>query len=210
VTAAHGLETPLSILNQLTADAALEAYPELAKRLGQQLDLMHERVERELKWARLMGAAAPGRGFNPGADLTPLVAALKAAHRDRQLSIATRAPQLLAYPVDREDMLELLGNLLDNACELGTGKVCLTLSEEKGLHIIVEDDGSGIEEAKLVRLSSRGERLDESVPGHGLGLAIVHDIVKFYGGRITFERAPELGGLLVRVDLSAPFASTPT
>ncbi|MET0010763.1 MAG: ATP-binding protein, partial [Candidatus Thiodiazotropha sp. 6PLUC4] len=103
---------------------------------------------------------------------------------------------------DREDMLELLGNLLDNACKWANQQVVCHVSGSEQMQIVVEDDGKGLEEGDIKRMTQRGSRLDESVEGHGLGLAIVHDVVQLYHGQIDFDRSPEYGGLRVRVVLN--------
>ena len=106
-------------------------------------------------------------------------------------------------PLDREDMLELLGNLLDNACKWARGAVKLTVEQGECVRIVVEDDGPGVDDMLLEQLTERGVRVDEQVAGHGLGLAIVKDVVKLYAGTLDFDRSPELGGL--RVVVSLPF-----
>ena len=102
---------------------------------------------------------------------------------------------------DREDMLELLGNLLDNACKWATSSVNCTVSGRGEIQLRVEDDGAGLSDQELERMTRRGTRLDESVEGHGLGLAIAKDIVNLYGGEMRFSRSSRLGGLEVRVHL---------
>ena len=98
-------------------------------------------------------------------------------------------------------MLELLGNLLDNACKWAHARVRVEVSEGEGLTLSVEDDGPGVDQDHLAQLQRRGERLDESVAGHGLGLAIAHDIVDFYAGDICFDQSPWLHGLRAQVRL---------
>jgi signal transduction histidine kinase len=107
----------------------------------------------------------------------------------------------MAVPLDEEDMIELLGNLLDNACKWATSQVRLHLAADGALRIRVEDDGPGLDDDTAEAMLARGARLDESRDGHGLGLSIVKDIVALYGGRLLLERSPELGGLSVEVSL---------
>ncbi|MNZ90993.1 Virulence sensor histidine kinase PhoQ [compost metagenome] len=98
-------------------------------------------------------------------------------------------------------MLELLGNLLDNACKWAESQVILTIrAGEDGYSLMVDDDGPGIAEDKRNGVLSRGARLDEQVAGHGLGLGIVRDIVEAWDGRLSLQDSP-LGGLRVRIDL---------
>jgi signal transduction histidine kinase len=127
-------------------------------------------------------------------------------YRGKNLRIEhTRLPDPLA--LDREDMLELLGNLLDNACKWSRGQVLLELRVEDGIRLRVEDDGPGVAERDLQDLAKRGVRIDERSPGHGLGLAIVRDIVTLYGGSLDFSRSERLGGLCVQVHV--PNSSPP-
>jgi len=98
-------------------------------------------------------------------------------------------------------MIELLGNLLDNACKWATSAVRLDLAVDGALRIRVEDDGPGLDGVETEAMLERGTRLDETRSGHGLGLAIVRDIVALYGGRLALERSAALGGLSVEVTL---------
>ncbi|MFM1892580.1 MAG: hypothetical protein RLZ44_1657, partial [Pseudomonadota bacterium] len=177
------------------------AQPNRELTLGQTARI-RQLVERELRRARIAGAAAPGRAFEPAADIPALLESLRRLHRDRELDL--QAPGLPAdpLPVDREDMLELLGNLLDNACKWAQRRVRLQLARTgNAVGVTVEDDGPGVAETDMPRLTARGTRIDESIQGHGLGLAIVGDIVRIYGGQLEFSRAPQLGGLRVAVSL---------
>jgi signal transduction histidine kinase len=195
---AHALKTPLSLL---TGELERSAQPNRELTLGQTARI-RQLVERELRRARIAGAAAPGRAFEPAADIPALLESLRRLHRDRELDL--QAPGLPAdpLPVDREDMLELLGNLLDNACKWAQRRVRLQLARTgNAVGVTVEDDGPGVAETDMPRLTARGTRIDESIQGHGLGLAIVGDIVRIYGGQLEFSRAPQLGGLRVAVSL---------
>lgn len=98
--------------------------------------------------------------------------------------------------------MELLGNLLDNACKWAQQKVRITVSSDQQLHISVEDDGPGIAPEQIQKLLHRGRRLDETVEGHGFGLAIASDTVNEYQGQMTFDKSTELGGF--RVDIVLP------
>ena len=198
---AHALKLPLSVLAGLKQEPVLRAHPRLAEDLSRQLEAISTRIDRELRRARLMGGAAPGVLFDPSIDVQSLVDTLKAIHRDKALGFQVDLPEAIGYSADREDMLELLGNLLDNASKWARGRVRVSMGEADGLRIDVEDDGPGVSAEEMTRLQRRGERLDERVEGHGLGLAIAHDVVAFYGGELAFDRSPDLGGLRVRVSL---------
>jgi hypothetical protein len=101
-------------------------------------------------------------------------------------------------------MLELFGNVLDNACQWAASRVSVSVRQGPGIHAVVEDDGPGVEEVMIGRLVQPGFRLDESTPGHGLGFAIARDVVEQYGGWIEFGRSVELGGLRVEVHIPLP------
>ncbi|MGL4449432.1 MAG: ATP-binding protein, partial [Shewanella sp.] len=113
----------------------------------------------------------------------------------------------LVLPFDRDDILELLGNLLDNACKHARKHIELHISQQhhprQGFSISIRDDGEGVSDAALTLIIERGIRLDESIQGHGLGLSICKDIVDSYQGELSFSRA-KLGGLAAQVFLPAP------
>ncbi len=117
------------------------------------------------------------------------------------LDIVYCIPQQTVFRADREDFLELLGNLLNNACQWARHKIAITVAHTSRLYLTVEDDGPGCPSEVLQYLTQRGVRLDEAMPGHGLGLAICKDIVQQYNGDILFGRSIQLGGFLVEVTL---------
>lgn len=197
---AHALKTPLAILFRIAHDPKSTLSPELQRDLQAQTAVIHDRIERELKRARLAGSGGRGANVNLRAELTVLAAVLRSVYRDKALSLDFHAADV-TLPYDREDVLELLGNLTDNACKWAQEKVAVTVEENDGLWLTVADDGPGCAPEDMERLGHRGLRLDESKNGHGLGLAIAQDIVDFYGGTLDFDRDPALGGLRVRVHL---------
>lgn len=198
---AHALKTPLSLLGQVSEDPLLTTNPSLRERLTTPLTTMHRLIERELKRARLAGGHVPGRRFVPEQELPPLLDVLRRLYQEKDLTFERHLAAGLLLNADREDMLELLGNLLDNACKWSRGKIRITTAEHDGFYLGIEDDGPGCSEAQLASLTARGVRIDETTAGHGLGLAIVSDIVTGYGGTLRFGRSPTLGGFLVEVIL---------
>jgi signal transduction histidine kinase len=196
---AHALKTPLTLLTQTAGRSELAGHPELQETLGEETRKIGTLIERELKRARLAGSARPGRRVPVAEALEPLVAALRRLHGDKDLHITLRAGPGVLFPGDPEDMMELFGNLMDNACKWAAHRVRVTATEDAGLTVEVEDDGPGASEADLERLAQRGVRLDESAPGHGLGLSIVRDVAASYGGEVRFGRSVDLGGFLARV-----------
>ena len=201
----HALKTPLAVLSQ-AADELAGRDPALAALLHRQLEAMRGTVERELHRARLSGGGPVGASFDVRSQLAGLIDVLQRLHAGRAIAIELDAPEA-GLPVDREDMLELFGNLLDNACKWASARVrvCVAPGGADGrLAFRVEDDGPGVPDALLGQLGQAGVRSDESRPGHGLGLAIVSDIVAQYGGTLRFGRSADLGGL--RVEVSLPLA----
>ncbi|PMZ12917.1 ATP-binding protein, partial [Pseudomonas sp. FW306-02-F02-AA] len=177
----HALKTPLAVLLSLASGEKLDAHPELRKILREQLAQVQQRLNRELNRARLAGDALPGAQFDCAAELPGLLATLNMIHGDH-LNLDYTAPSGLHLPWDREDLLELLGNLLDNACKWADAEVRLSIVETaEGFVLAVEDDGPGIPEAQRDQVFSRGTRLDEQTDGHGLGLGIARDIVEAWG-----------------------------
>ena len=198
----HALKTPLAVMISLVNDPRLAAYPQIQTTLREQLEQIQQRMSRELNRARLAGDALPGAQFDADAELPGLLSTLGMIHGEHLQLTHNVAPGLL-LPWDREDMLELLGNLLDNACKWADSQVVLSIGQTiDGFVIEVQDDGPGIPEAERAQVFSRGTRLDEQASGHGLGLGIVRDIVDAWGGVLQLETG-ELGGLLVRVRLPA-------
>jgi signal transduction histidine kinase len=199
----HAIKGPLGLLRQQLLDPALSVDPKTREALIEQVERLHRLAERQLKRARLAGAGGAGLRFDPDEELPTLARLLGRIHApkvlDVQLDIRTSGP----LDVDREDMLELLGNLLDNACKwANTRVICSLLTEGKALVFKVEDDCPGCSDAEIADITGRGVRLDEEVSGHGLGLAIAKEIVESYRGRISFHRS-ELGGLCAEVRLPA-------
>lgn len=199
---AHALKTPLTVLTQWATHPQGAGQAGLGRELAEPIEQIRQLVDRELRRARIAGAAAPGQRVMLAGEVSDLVATLNKIYRDKSLTIECRIPAATTFPGDRDDLLELLGNLLDNACQWATGRVRLTVQEAAGWQtLVVEDDGPGCPPEQLARLTERGVRIDESLAGHGLGLAIVGTIVEQYGGRLYFDRSTDLGGFAVRVEL---------
>jgi len=202
---AHALKTPLALMVQLIEQEALSATPRLQQELRQSVSRIQQLMERELKRAQLAGKATSGQQFKFEQELPPLVETLQRIYQEKGITINTAIEHDIQYAADREDLLELLGNLLDNACKWAVHQVTLTIACEDTLMITIEDDGPGCSDNAMQRLTQRGTRIDEniekSVDGHGLGLAIAHDIVSAYDGTLTFKRST-MGGLAVAVTLT--------
>lgn len=198
----HALKTPLAVLGSLVRHEELQAHPQLQAALREQLEQIQQRVARELGRARLAGDVLPGAYFDCAAELAPLFDTLHMIHR-RGLHLHWHTHEDCRLPWDREDMLELLGNLLDNACKYARSEVLLSIEPTpEGYLIRVEDDGPGIPEDQREAVLERGTRLDERAEGHGLGLGIVRDILAAWNGRLTLGQSA-LGGLQASVHLPA-------
>ena len=210
---AHALKAPLSLLTQLAQQEDVRALPELSASLKNHTDAIRQLMDRELKRARLMGQGIPGARFSPQEEMPSLVDVLQRMfvtddRRVKPLNIHWQVPDVV-FIFDRDDMLELIGNLLDNACKWAKYEVhCELQGDSHHLLLVVEDDGPGCNDEEIKRLTARGVRIDEAVPGHGLGLAIVHDVVEIYGGELKLDRSSALGGLRVTVRLDNRTTST--
>jgi len=197
---AHALKPSLALLFRVAEHPAFNDYPELRQQLQTQTDSIHRAIERELKRARIAGNQQASIAFNPAAELTTLAQLLQTIYADKQLEINVSAPDVPVH-FDREDMLGMIGNLLDNACKWATHTINVEISFAQTLTISVADDGPGCDGLDAQLVTQRGLRLDESIPGHGLGLAIVQDIAEFYEGELQISRSQALGGFLATVRL---------
>ncbi|TAK63117.1 ATP-binding protein [Methylobacter sp.] len=196
---AHALKTPLTILQQLSREEVLQSNPEAWDTLQAQTQNMQKTMERVLKRGRLAGGGSAALKFDIQGEISALIYALQNIYRDKNLSITFSAPETVGLFIDREDMLELVGNLLDNACKWAKSTVAVSLTTNQKIHLVIEDDGPGVSEDDLARLAQRGTRLDETVNGHGLGLSIARVIVEQHGGQLNMGRSNKLGGFFVEI-----------
>lgn len=199
---AHGLKTPLAVLAHDADRAAAAGQHELSISLEQQVDRMRRQIDYHLAHAR---AAASGATPGVRADVRPsaegLARTLERLHADRGLRIVVDVPDAHAVRGHREDLEEMMGNLLDNACKWARSRVGVSSSNgAHGITIAVDDDGPGLAAALREAVLQRGVRADEAAPGSGLGLAIVRELAEVYGGSIALEESP-LGGLRARLRL---------
>jgi signal transduction histidine kinase len=198
---AHALKTPLTVvMNAATAHA-----PDLAPTVIREAAVMRRQVDHHLARARAVGRRAVG--MSRAKVWESVEAVLRAVTR---LYERTRfdldGNRLAEVAIERQDLDEILGNLIENAAKYGGGSVFVTVDpvKEPGwCEIWVEDDGLGIPEEERTRIFDRGARLDTGKPGTGLGLAIVRDVVEIYGGSVELGESEDLGGLLVKLRLPA-------
>jgi len=198
---AHFLKTPLAVL---ASEAEASGASPLAEQVRRQVFTMRRQVDHYLTRARAAGnVSALGNRTAVAPVLADLCRVLGRIHETRGIEIETDCPPNLFFRGERQDLEEMAGNLIDNACKWARRQVTVT-SRRDGARLVldIEDDGPGLTEDERGRVGTRGERLDESVPGSGLGLAIVRDISKLYGGFFSLQAAPG-GGLKARLELPA-------
>lgn len=191
---AHEIKRPLQIVS-LYIDAGGDKQAAL-----QSFDEIQQIVDRELRRARISGSNAVGGRFDAGEEIPALIKVMEKIYPQLTV-VADIQPNMATVNLDRDDMLELCGNLIDNACKYGWQQVIVAASfENNEFHLMLEDDGAGVDAEHLHKLTEKGYRLDEDRQGHGLGLSICADIVDSYQGQMAFSRST-LGGLKVMVSI---------
>jgi signal transduction histidine kinase len=206
---AHAIKTPLSVI---VNEAGAHGSDPFAQKVLEQADVMRDQVAHHLERARI---AARLTVIGTVTEVVPVIEALgrtmEKIHRDRDIAIDIEAHDPVKFRGERQDLEEMAGNLVDNACKWAESRVFIEVQMLRGgetglgpmLQIIVDDDGRGLSAAERATVSRRGQRLDESKPGSGLGLSIVVDLASLYGGSLTLGTAP-IGGL--RAELVLPAA----
>lgn len=201
---AHALKTPLTVVN----NAATANAPDLAETVIREAKTMQRHVEHHLARARAVGRRAVGLASTPVCESAEGVRrAVERLYPDVRFDIDGNREAKVS--IERQDLDEILGNLIENAAKYGGGSVFVTVDAERGSEhcvIWVEDDGMGIPPEEWPRIFDRGARLDTGKPGTGLGLAIVRDVAEIYGGNVSLGESEDLGGLLVRLSLPRPVA----
>jgi signal transduction histidine kinase len=199
---AHGLKTPLAVLAHEAERVRADGASDLAGSLDVQIHAMRRQIEYHLAHARAAAAGAtPGAQSRIVDSAQALARTLQRLYAGRGISIDVRVDETIAVRVQREDLDELLGNLLDNACKWGRSRVQIEARAiDDAVDIDVDDDGPGVPPEMRDVVLRRGVRADEAAPGSGLGLAIVRDLADLYGGAITLDVAPA-GGLRARLRL---------
>ncbi|HQX80578.1 MAG TPA: ATP-binding protein [Vicinamibacterales bacterium] len=201
---AHGLKTPLAVLLQEAETAEHGGHADIGAAIRQQVDRMQRQMDYHLAHARAAASgAAPGTRCDVADATEGLARTLRRLYADRNLTITLSVSPAHAVRVERADLEEMLGNILDNACKWAASSVSLsTTHTESSIVITVDDDGPGVEEAMCEAVLQRGVRADQTAPGSGFGLAIVRDLAEVYGGGIKLSRSP-LGGLRATLMLPA-------
>jgi signal transduction histidine kinase len=201
---AHGLKTPLALLARDADRIRASGNPELAESISQQVERMSRQVNYHLARARAAASGSAGPVRCAVAETAEaLVRALSKLYSDRSLDISAKIAPDLHARVQKDDLEEMLGNLLDNACKWGRSKIRIEATRaDAALVLTIDDDGPGLAPALRSVVLERGVRLDEAAQGSGLGLAIVRDLAELYRGSISLDASP-FGGLRVYLSLPA-------
>jgi two-component system sensor histidine kinase PhoQ len=210
---AHSLKTPLAAIRAVLGE---QPSSDLSERIEAQIDRMNDIVRYQLRKPATYASESIGVvAVKIEKDLDRLVDGLAKVYKEKQPEISLDVTQGIRFRGDSGDFLELAGNLLDNACKWCKSKVRLTIrpldgkaSESGAMRMTVSDDGPGIPQEVAEQLLKRGMRLDESAPGHGIGLAVVRDIAANYGGEIAIEES-EWGGAQISVEINPRLSRRP-
>jgi two-component system sensor histidine kinase PhoQ len=197
---AHSLKTPLAILanalslKQTDSNSVVEAEEQLLR--------IRQIIDYQLQRAAAAGQSSPGTNTQLKPVATKIINAMQKVHADKSLHIEAQIDDSLTCQCDEGDLMEVLGNLLENACKWSQQHIRITARTAKqgGVEIWIEDDGPGIPAEVREQVLQRGQRADPTTAGHGIGLAMVHEIVLLYGGRLKIESS-ELGGTAIYIQL---------
>jgi signal transduction histidine kinase len=202
---AHALKTPLSVIAN---EAGATPDPAMRERLQHQVEVMRTRIDHHLQRARIAAAVSV---VGTVTDVAPVVEGLARAmekiHKDKGLTIDLAIEDAPRFRGERQDLEEMIGNLVDNACKWAAHRVRIAVAPTERdrkpfLSVVIDDDGPGLPPDRLGEAGRRGQRLDETKPGTGLGLSIVTDLVALYGGAFTLSPGRE-GGLTASLELPA-------
>ncbi|MGB7035115.1 MAG: ATP-binding protein, partial [Xanthobacteraceae bacterium] len=204
---AHALKTPLSVI---VNEAAARGNDPLAVKVLEQADIMRDQVARQLERARLAArSTVVGTSIEVPPVVTALARSMEKLYRERDIAIAVDVGEHARFRGEQQDLEEMVGNLVDNGCKWAQSRVSIEVMADQQqadgvkprVRIIVDDDGPGLSPAEREQVALRGQRLDETKPGSGLGLSIVVELANLYGGVLTLGTAP-IGGL--RAELALP------
>ncbi|WP_159821098.1 ATP-binding protein [Colwellia sp. 20A7] len=183
---AHSLKTPLAVM---------QSEKEISANTNVQLQKINQIIEYQLKRAQSAGQSSWHLGIGVKQVAEKLVKTLSKLYRDNHLSFTLDVNESAIFKGDEGDLMEILGNILDNACKAAKSKIAIkVLNENEKLTIEVSDDGEGINQSQQAIILSRGGRADTYQAGHGIGLAIVNDLVSSYRGQLFISKSPTLGG----------------
>ena len=205
---AHALKTPLSVM---VNEAMARGSDPFALKVMEQAGIMRDQVARHLERARLAARlTVVGSVTEVAPVVTALARTMEKIHRDKDLTIEVHADDKARFHGERPDLEEMVGNLVDNACKWASSRVTIEVGCERPdpasatqiVRLVVDDDGRGLSPSEREQVAKRGQRLDETKPGSGLGLSIVVELAALYGGSLTLGTAP-IGGLRAELVLPA-------
>lgn len=204
---AHSLKTPLAVMRNELAGRSGDGGNAL---VSEQLDRMESTVTHQLNRASVSGPVVVGRLVNVSTLVGRLLRALNTAYREREIQLEIALPDDLSVRGDERDLMEIFGNLLENAFKYTSTRVAISTAQRSSedhanaaeFVLIIDDDGPGIEASIRDQVLNRGTRADEIQPGQGIGLAMVHELVTAYGGRIAISES-RWGGASIRMELPA-------
>jgi two-component system sensor histidine kinase PhoQ len=195
---AHSLKTPLAILQSSHSDSSSEADVDRSL-VREQVERMDEIISHQLQRAAVSGRITLAKPVPVGKVMERLVRSLDKVYREKQLAVNLDLDPSVTFTGDETDLTEILGNLLDNAYKYCKHAVRASVQKDAaGIEISIEDDGPGIAAEQVESVLQRGTRMDQSIPGQGIGLSMANEIIILYGGRLAFS-ASSLGGTLLRV-----------
>lgn len=202
---AHSLKTPLAVLQGVSEDMAQRPQDrDQAWVLQTQIERMSQQISYQLQRASLRKSGLVRHQVRLQPVLQSLCDTLDKVYRDKRVRVAFDLPEQCCVPIEQGALLEMLGNLLENAYRLCLGEVRISVHESlSGIELCVEDDGPGVPPDQRARILERGERLDRQHPGQGIGLAVVKDIIESYSARLTLGDSP-MGGAAFRIHFPTP------
>ncbi|BAP41112.1 ATP-binding protein [Pseudomonas sp. 21LCFQ010] len=201
---AHSLKTPLTVLQGVSETIAKRPQDlEQARVLQTQIERMSQQIGYQLQRASLRKSGLVRHYVALRPVVESLCNTLQKVYRDKTVNVTLHLPERCQVPMEEAALMELLGNLLENAYRLCLGEVRISfMALESGDELCVEDDGPGVPASQRARILQRGERLDRQNPGQGIGLAVVKDIIESYSAQLTLDESP-LGGALFRIHFTA-------
>lgn len=195
---AHALKTPLALIEQNVSGEKDAAKPEQIKAATRQIK---HQLDSELRRARIIGSSVHGQKIDLAKLVGPLLSTLKKIYHGKNIDFRVSIDPEATFIGDRHDMMELFGNLLDNASKWSETVVSIKVNVTDSLEITIEDDGPGISREKFEQVESRGIRLDEAGEGYGLGLSIVREIIDLNGAQIKYASSEAFGGLKIFIKM---------
>ena len=195
----HAIKKPLTLLQNFSDQHKKILDENSLEFLNKQISSIQHITDKILKRARIAGTSKHITVFDFKEDLPLLIKTITGMYPHKNIHVTMDIPEILEIQIDREDMLELLGNLLDNAWKWANKAINIRVCKTDNITITIEDDGTGADLDLLTEITQRGVRLDESISGYGFGLAISSDIIRDYEGSLNFSHSESLGGFKAEI-----------